>query len=163
MTEVKKLNVGGMPIGIRDLDEVIAGMADEFKDRSDQEVGEEMLTRLGRVNYIAAGARQEYAEAFIRAFRKHLGQPYQPAAIQGLEVKILGPGCPNCHALYDRVAKVLAQLGLAADLEAVEDIKEIAASGVLTTPGLVINGKVVSVGKLPSETRLAQWIKSAAH
>lgn|GEM_PF-5422466 len=43
-----------------------------------------------------------------------------------------------------------------------EDIKEITASGVLTTPGLVINGKVVSAGKLSGETQLEQWIKSAA-
>jgi|DewCreStandDraft_4_1066084.scaffolds.fasta_scaffold108870_2 small redox-active disulfide protein 2 len=163
MTEVKKLNVGGMPIGIRDLDEVIAGMADEFKDRSDQEVGEEMLARLERVNYIADVAREEYAEAFIRAFRKHLGQPYRPATRQGLEVKVLGPGCPNCHALYDRAAKVLARLGLAADLEAVQDVAEIAASGVMSTPGLMINGKVVSVGKVPSESQLEQWFKRADH
>lgn len=163
MTEIKKISVGGVPIGIRDLDEVIAGMADAFRDRSDQAVGEEMLVRLERRNYIASGARHEYAEAFTREFRKHLGQPYQASSTLGLAVKVLGPGCPNCHLLHDRVAKVLASLGLAADLEAVEDLKEIAASGVLTTPGLVINGKVVSVGKVPSETQLEQWLKSAAN
>lgn len=163
MTETKKINVGGVPIGIRELDETIAEMADEFKDRSDREVGEGMLARLGRVNYIAPPARDEYAAAFVREFRKHLGQPYQPGASQGLEVKVLGPGCPNCHKLYERVAKVLAGLGLGAYLEAVEDPKDIAASGVMSTPGLVINGKVVSVGKVPSEAQLEQWIKSAAH
>jgi len=162
MTEIKKLNVGGIPIGIKDLDQVIADMADEFKDHSDQDVGEKMLARLGRNNYIASGARNEYAAAFVREFRKHLGQPYQPGVRQGLEVKVLGPGCPNCHKLYERVAKVLGGLGIAADLEAVEDAKDIAASGVLSTPGLVINGKVVSAGKVPSEAQLEQWMKSAA-
>jgi small redox-active disulfide protein 2 len=163
MTEIKKLNVGGMPIGIRGFDEAIAEMADEFKDRSDQEVGEEMLARLGRSNYIAPPAKDEYAAAFVREFRKHLGQPYQPGDSQGLEVKVLGPGCPNCHKLYERVAKVLAGLGLGAYLEAVEDPKDIAASGGMSTPGLMINGKLVSVGKVPSEAQLEQWIKSAAH
>lgn len=163
MTETKKISVGGMPIGIKDLDQVVFDMADEFKDRSDREVGEEMLARLGRINYIAPPARDEYAAAFVREFRKHLGQPYQPDASQGLEVKVLGPGCPNCHKLYERVAKVLAGLGMGAYLEAVEDPKDIAASGVMSTPGLVINGKVVSVGKVPSEAQLEQWIKNAAH
>jgi len=152
-----------MPIGIKDLDQVITEMADDFKDRSDQEVGEEMLVHLGRNNYIATPAKNEYAAAFVREFRKHLGQPHQPGSSQGLEIKVLGPGCPNCHKLYERAAKVLSMLGLAADLEAVEDAKDIAASGVMSTPGLVINGKVVSVGKVPTEAQLEQWIKSAAH
>jgi small redox-active disulfide protein 2 len=163
MTEIKKISVGGIAVGIRELDEAIADMAESFKDRSDQEVGEEMLARLGKVNYIAPPAQDEYASAFVREFRKHLGQPYQPGAGRGLEVKVLGPGCPNCHKLYERAAKVLSMLGLAADLEAVEDPKEIAASGVMSTPGLMINGKVVSLGKVPSEVQLEQWIKSAAH
>ena len=161
MADTKKLNVGGMPVGIRELEEVIAEMADEFKDCSDREVGEEMLARLGKVNYIAPPARDEYAAAFLREFRKHLGQPYQPGDSQGLEVKVLGPGCPNCHKLYEGVAKVLA--GLGAYLEAVENPKDIAASGVMSTPGLMINGKVVSAGKVPNEIQLEQWIKSAAH
>jgi hypothetical protein len=48
-------------------------MAGEFKDRFDQEVGQEMLARLGRDNYIAPQAKDEYAAAFVREFRKHLG------------------------------------------------------------------------------------------
>ena len=122
-----------------------------------------MLSRLGRVNYIAPPARDEYAAAFVREFRQHLGQPYQPGASQGLEVKVLGPGCPNCHKLYERATKGLAGLGLAADLEAVKDPRDFVASGVMSTPGLVINGKVVSRGKVPSEAQLEQWLKSAAH
>jgi small redox-active disulfide protein 2 len=158
MDDIKKINVGGVPIGIRGLDQVIAELEAEFADRPDEEVAAEMMARLGTRNYFAPPAREEYAAAFVREFRKALGQPYEPEVCRGLEVKILGPGCPRCQQLYERVVKVLTELGRGADLEKVTEAKAIASSGVLVTPGLVINGQVVSVGKVPSEKELRQWL-----
>ena len=161
MDGIRKINVGGDSIGIRELDRVIEELAGEWAARPDPELAEELLERLGKHNYFAPPAREEYAAALVREFRKALGQPYQAGEADGLTVRVLGPGCPRCEQLFQRVARVLSQEGLPADLEAIKDAKEIAASGVLITPGLVINGKVVCTGKVPSEGQLKTWLTSA--
>jgi predicted DsbA family dithiol-disulfide isomerase len=57
---------------------------------------------------------------------------------------------------------VLAEIGLAADLEHVRDIREIAAYGVMGSPALVVDGKVVAAGKIPSKNQLKEWLKAAS-
>lgn len=98
-----------------------------------------------------------------RELRKSLGQPHQEPASTGLEVKILGQGgCSRCEALTNTVMSVLGEMGLAAAVEHVRDIKEIAAHGVMGTPALVVGGKVVSVGQTPSASAIKQWLQQAA-
>jgi len=79
-----------------------------------------------------------------------------------MEIKVLGTGCPNCKELEQRVRKVLADLGIAADVEKVTDIQRIMAYKILSTPGLVIDGKVVSSGKIPRLDDIKAWIQAAA-
>jgi len=76
-----------------------------------------------------------------------------------MEIKILGTGCPKCKELERRTVNALAELGLAAGVEKVTDIRKIMEYGILTTPGLVINGKVVSSGRLPRPEEIAAWIE----
>jgi small redox-active disulfide protein 2 len=71
-----------------------------------------------------------------------------------MEIRILGMGCARCNDLEKRVRDALAELGIAADVEHVKDLKAIAAAGVLMTPGLMVDGKVVSQGKAPSKDEL---------
>lgn len=73
-------------------------------------------------------------------------------------VKILGPGCRNCHALEERTREALTQLGLAADIETVTDYAEIAGYGVMKTPGLVVDEEVLVAGKVPSAKDIARLI-----
>jgi small redox-active disulfide protein 2 len=75
-----------------------------------------------------------------------------------MEIKILGPGCPRCHEVERRTINALAELNLAADVEKVTDIKKIMAYGILLTPGLVINGKVKSSGRIPRPEEIKAWI-----
>lgn len=77
-----------------------------------------------------------------------------------VEIKVLGPGCPKCRELYKLVGEVVNEMCVQADLKKVEDIKEIAAAGVMLTPGLVINGKVKAVGKVPNKKDLEKYIRS---
>ena len=162
MDGIRKIKVGGDTIGIQDLDAAIEELSAQYAARSDAEVAEAMLARLEKINYFAPSSREAYAAALLREFRKALGQPHAAEEGGGLSVRVLGPGCPRCQELFNRVAKVLAELNLPADLEAVKDTKEIAASGVLVTPGLMINGQVRSTGKVPGEAQLGQWLGSAA-
>lgn len=75
------------------------------------------------------------------------------------EIKVLGPGCPKCELLYENVVKALDELGIPADLVKIKDFMQIAAHGVLTTPGLVIDGKLVSQGKVLSVEEIKELLK----
>jgi small redox-active disulfide protein 2 len=79
-----------------------------------------------------------------------------------MEIKILGTGCPNCKELERRVKNALAELGLAANVEKVTDIKRIMEFKIMSTPGLVIDGKVVSTGKVPRLEEIKAWISGRA-
>ncbi len=78
-----------------------------------------------------------------------------------MEIKVLGTGCPRCRELEKLVVNVLAELGVAAGVDKVTDIKRIMEYKVLGTPGLVIDGKVVSTGRIPKPDEVKAWIKEA--
>jgi small redox-active disulfide protein 2 len=71
-----------------------------------------------------------------------------------MKIQVLGIGCARCQELEKRVRDTLAELNLAAEVEHVKDLKLFAAMGVLMTPGLVIDGKVVAQGKVLSKDEL---------
>jgi small redox-active disulfide protein 2 len=75
-----------------------------------------------------------------------------------MEIRILGTGCPRCNELEKRTMNALAELNVGADVQKIKDIKEIAKYGLLATPGLVINAKVKSSGRLPSSDEIKNWI-----
>ena len=75
-----------------------------------------------------------------------------------MEIKVLGPGCANCKRLYAEAEKAIAQSGQAVTLTKVEGIEEIVGYGVMRTPALVIDGRVVSSGKVPSAAEIAAFM-----
>jgi len=78
-----------------------------------------------------------------------------------LNVIVLGSGCPNCHKLEQLCYDVVAENNLDMNLEKVTDINKFADYGILLTPGLVINGKVMSSGKIPTKSTLTHWLMEA--
>ena len=74
-------------------------------------------------------------------------------------IKILGSGCANCKRLEAMARKVLGNLGIEAEFEKVTDMHEIMKWPILSTPGLVIDGKVVSSGRIPAESEIVDWLK----
>jgi small redox-active disulfide protein 2 len=77
-----------------------------------------------------------------------------------MEIKVLGPGCPNCKKLEKLTINALAELDVAANITKVTDFNEI-TKHVMSTPGLVIDGKVVSQGRVPTKDEIKRWIKTA--
>jgi small redox-active disulfide protein 2 len=75
-----------------------------------------------------------------------------------IDIKILGPGCANCQALETNTRQAVDQLGLEATLDKVTDYAAIAGWGVMSTPGLVIDGKVVSTGRVPTAAQITQLL-----
>jgi small redox-active disulfide protein 2 len=75
-----------------------------------------------------------------------------------LKIQVLGPGCANCERLESLAREAVASLGVDARVEKVTDMKEIMAKGVMATPGLVVNGKVVSKGRVPPANEVTTLI-----
>ena len=76
-----------------------------------------------------------------------------------MEIKVLGPGCPNCHTLEETVRKAVVELGIDAKVEKITDMIEI-MKYTMSTPGLVVNGKVKHRGKpLPNLEKVKSLIK----
>ena len=78
-----------------------------------------------------------------------------------VEIKVLGPGCANCKRLEQITRKVVGNLAVDANIKKVTDYQEIVKLGVMATPGLIVNDKVVSSGRIPSETEVTDWIINA--
>ena len=78
-----------------------------------------------------------------------------------LTIKVLGPGCANCKRLEQIVTKVVSDLAIEAQVIKVTDYNDIMAYDILSTPGLVINDKVVSYGRIPSPAEVTSWVTSA--
>lgn len=79
-----------------------------------------------------------------------------------MDVKILGPGCANCRRLEAITRDALHEIGLHATVEKVEDLDRIVGYGVFRTPGLVIDGRVVVSGRVPTPQEVATLLASAA-
>ena len=76
-------------------------------------------------------------------------------------IEVLGPGCYNCHLLEQAALEAVATAGVEATVVKVTDYARIAACHVMHTPGLVIDGNVVSAGRIPSVSGIAGWLTSA--
>jgi len=80
----------------------------------------------------------------------------QPA---NMEIVVLGTGCSKCKSLEKLCQEVVSEEGIDAQITKIEDIVEIMKYGVMSTPGLVVNGKIVMSGKLPSKKEIINLLK----
>ena len=159
--DITQIRVGNSPVGIIGLKNVMADMSEEYAERPDDEVGNELVERLSKKNYIPDRVKPDYAKSFLREFKKFLGKPYEEEVSEGVEIKVLGPGCVQCDGLEMTLMQVMAEINLVADIQHVRDIKEIGKYGVMGSPALLINGKVKSVGKVPPKNKLMEWLTDA--
>ncbi len=79
-----------------------------------------------------------------------------------LTIKVLGPGCANCKKLEQIARQAVEWVGVEAQVIKVTDMKDIVAYDVMHTPGLVINEKLVSSGRIPTSESVAEWIRAVA-
>ncbi|MCK5192197.1 MAG: thioredoxin family protein [Desulfobulbaceae bacterium] len=156
--DVKQIKVGSHTTGIIGLKNVVEEVAKEFAEKQDEEIQAELLKRLSKKNYISDRTRESYGKAFLREFNIFLGKPYDEDDSEGLEIKVLGPGCAQCDRLEMELMEIMTEMNLPADLEHITDIKEIGKYGVMGMPALIVNGKVMCTGKVPTKRKLKEWL-----
>ena len=159
--DVTRIRINKQSIGIIGLKDLMEEMAEEYPEKSDDKVQAELIKRLSRKNYIPERAKEDYGKALLREFKKFSGKPYEEEISEGLEIKVLGPGCAQCNRLEKELMELMAEMNLAADVEHVTDINEIARYGVMGTPALIVNGNVKSVGSVPPRGKIIGWLKEA--
>jgi small redox-active disulfide protein 2 len=76
-----------------------------------------------------------------------------------LSIKVVGSGCPNCQKLEALCNEVTTEQNLNANIEKVTDVNDFPELGVFLTPGLIVNDKVLSQGKIPTKSTLEHWLK----
>ena len=156
--DVKQIKVGSHTTGIIGLKNVVEEVAKEFAEKQDEEIQAELLKRLSKKNYISDRTRESYGKAFLREFNIFLGKPFDEDDSEGLEIKVLGPGCAQCDRLEMELMEIMTEMNLPADLEHITDIKEIGKYGVMGMPALIVNGKVMCTGKVPTKRKLKEWL-----
>jgi hypothetical protein len=159
--EVTQIKIGKHRMGIIGLKCILTEVAQTFVAQCDDEIRSELLKRLEKRNYIPEPSKEEYGNAFLREFKKMIGRPHDDTNPDGLEIKVLGPGCARCNHLEQDLMTVLEEMNLPADIEHVTDALTIGSYGVIKTPALVINGAVKSVGSIPTKTQLKSWLIEA--
>jgi len=76
------------------------------------------------------------------------------------KIKVLGSGCKNCETMANLIKLAAEQAGIEIELEKVTDMAQIMGFGVMSTPGVVVDGKVVHAGGLPAPDSIRQWLAS---
>lgn len=150
MAKIIQIFVRGRPVGI-------VGLEEAMEDAERENLGYEgarnfLLECIKKRSYIPAGLEAEYQDAMARLYCERRGTPL-PQSPKGepsfLTIRVLGPGCASCQRLEQEVMAATSELNIPGHILHMTDIREIASHGVMGTPTLVINGRVVSVGKIP--------------
>ena len=160
--DIVQIKIGKYRTGIIGFKQACLDLADHYHTMSDREIKDHLVAVLKKSNYISDNVKMDYEDAFFRAFKASVGEPVQDGGKGGgVEIKILGQGCSRCNQLEQDIMNIVAEMKIAADIEHVSDVMEIAAFGVLGLPGLVINGQVRSAGSIPPKARIIEWIQAA--
>ena len=76
------------------------------------------------------------------------------------DIKVLGPGCANCKTTVALIEQVAQAKGVAVNLQKVEEMRDIVSYGVMSTPSVVIDGKVVHSGSVPGRDKIEGWLSN---
>ncbi len=160
-SDITQIRIGNHKVGLIGLKKTIETMANSTGDQPDEWIAKEITKKLKKKNYIPDRVKDQYEKAFIRELRRYRGRPVEETDPRIPEIKVLGGGCVICTGLENLIMEVLTDIGMAADLEHIKEESQIADYKVKGTPAIVINNKVVCVGKLPSKSEIKSWLEAA--
>ena len=154
----RTLRVGKVSIGLFGLDIALNRVIGDAS-LNDKEAAKQIFEEISRQNYVPSGAKESYLQAIEEVIERIRGGKDNYSA--DLVIRILGPGCVSCNSLQKLVIEIMSDMGVAADVFQVHDLDEIGRFGVMQTPALVINNEVKSSGRLPTRTKIEEWLREA--
>lgn len=161
MKDLIQVRIGRHLTGIVGLKDAL----DEFKTKlhglKDDDIAKFLVKKLSKKNYIPFNVTDLYEAALLREYKKHIGIKVEERPLEGIEIKVLGAGCPTCDNLVQELMAVIEETGLEAGLEHVRDQQEISRYSVIGFPAIVINGKVVDAGPNMPRARLKELVRKA--
>ncbi len=160
--DLSRIRVGDHEVGLIGLKTALEEIGETHAEKTDEEISKALLGRVAKKNYIPNSARGAYGDALLREFRKFQGHPVDEGNCGHLKVVVLGPSCSMCNSVEQTVLRVLSELELPASLEHVTDIDEIARYGLTRLPALLVNGKAVALGTVPTAKRIREWLTEAS-
>lgn len=160
--DVRQIRVGKHDFGIIGLNDAIEKVAAAHQGAPDDVIADALLEALKKHNYITDNMKDAYKQAFLREYRKYFGLPVTASDGENdeLTVTVVGAGCSRCENLEMEIMMVLSELELPARVDRVVDLKEIAKMGIVSTPAVLIKGKVKCSGVVPSKSQLIKWFTS---
>lgn len=149
------IRIGKATIGLIGIDVALRQAA--ANELSEDEAVAFLYDAISAKNYIPAGAEDKYREALRTTYRQHMNLEEREDDVP--VIRVFGKTCISCDALQKMVIEELNARGLAADIEKIHDPDEIYRCGITATPALMINGKVKSIGLMPTRAQVEQWIR----
>jgi len=154
----RTLRVGKISIGLFGLDIALNRVAGNVS-LNNKVAARQVFEEISRQNYVPSDATESYLQAIEEVIERIRGGKDNYSA--DLVIRILGPGCVSCNSLQKLVIEIMSDMGVAADVFQVHDLDEIGRFGVMQTPALVINNEVKSSGRLPTRTKIEEWLREA--
>ncbi|RJX28301.1 MAG: thioredoxin family protein [Desulfurivibrio sp.] len=155
---LRKIKIGKATVGLIGLEPAMQEAVSR-KMSADAATGF-LFTAVSRENYIPPAAADLYRQALRREYLTACSGGAQGP--QQLIIKILGPGCVSCNKLNTMIFDIMQRLEIAADIEQIHDLDEIWRHGVITTPALIINGRIKCSGRMPPPAEVEQWLREEA-
>ena len=158
---VTKIEINGSLVGIIGLDACFEevrslGMADG------ESVKELLLRKVKEENYVPTSMEASYKEALFAEYRIFTGEiERQSQAPAFARIRLYGSSCFRCERLDEMVKDVLSRAGIRADYLHIGDIRETAQAGIMTTPALTVNGKIILAGRVPSPDQPEKMLLAA--
>lgn len=158
--EVTTVSIGGTKIGLIGLSEIFATLK-QMKLSDESEIINQLLEQVRVQNYVPDSRAEDYANAILREYKKFAGLPVEKVVEKTAfpTIRILGAGCTACENMEKDVRAILAELNIAADVDHVRDVNQIAEYGMVRTPSLVINEAIVLNGRSLPKSQLKKLIE----
>jgi len=157
--EITQLTIAGQKIGFFGLSEILKNLQQENLS-DDAELKQQLLQHARMQNYVPDSRSEDYAQALLREYKKFAGLPVEPLVekFDFLTIRILGPGCTACETMEKDVKAILTELNIAADVDHIRDVSQIAEYGMVRTPSLVINDEIVLNGRSLPKSQLKKLL-----
>ena len=158
--EITMVSIGGAKIGLIGLSDIFENIKQQNLS-DDAALKDQLLQQVRVQNYVPDSRAEDYATALLREYKKFAGLPVEPVVEKSVfpTIRILGPGCAACENMEKDVRAILSELNIAADVDHVRDVNQIADYGMARTPSLVINEDIVLNGRSLPKSQLKKLLE----